>query len=952
MNSKKTIVAALAAFCGLFSLAALGAFNQDPSLHWRTLYSEHFAIHFHDGEAALAQRVADIAEGVNTKLSPVFHWQPQQRVQVVLSDRVDFSNGAATPLPRNEMQLYVTPPNAHSVIDDYDDWLELLITHEYTHILHLDKASGFPLTLRGIFGRQLFLFPNLLQPPWVIEGLATYEETDTTRGVGRGQNSLFRMLMRLEVANGIKPLRQANQPLVSWPMNTVRYLYGVYFFNFIAERYGEEKIRQLVDNYSNNVIPFMINSNSRQTLGEPLDPLWQEFETYLRHEFQPEITAIHQAGEVAGQRLTSYGYMTGMPQAAANGDLYFYRQDMASEPRLMRLRHGTTVPETVAEVHGAYFDLHPTAGIVTAEVDAVHSTNWFSDLYHVDPASGDKTQLTHGARYLYAAWSPDGTQLVAVHNAAGQSALHLLAADGTLQEVLWQGDDDTVLGPPNWSPDGRQLVAAVWRRGSLWNLESFDVASRRWRLLTHGPDIETMPRFTPDGKALLFAADYGGVFNIQRLDLASGKIATLTNVVGGAFAPSLGADGQTLYYMGAHGDGYDVYRLALPVQPRTPHITAATPGAAPPIAHTPVLRREDYNALPRLAPTAWLPYLRLDNNHSEIGISTWGSDPLLRHSYNLLAAVDVDNHWLLGRLDYIYDRWNPTLKLSAERQYLDLLDNNGSFNRFRRDDTYTLEAIWPFLSYERQWTLHAGLVSETETDQDPPAGQLRFPAFRDQLLGLAVRYNSSHRYPRAISPSHGRQLRLVAEDSDALASDYSGQIYTLDWREYLGLPRQHVLAARVVGGWGTEAPRPFRLGGSLGNGLAEDLAVLAQLPTQTTFGRRRYPLRGYPEGRADLRGRRMALVEAEWRFPIALVERGYMAPPIGLHRLHGSLFYDAGEAWDRRGAIPALRQGAGLELTAELILGYWLPLDLRLGLAKGFDQGGEEQAYLQVGASF
>jgi hypothetical protein len=77
-----------------------------------------------------------------------------------------------------------------------------------------------------------------------------------------------------------------------------------------------------------------------------------------------------------------------------------------------------------------------------------------------------------------------------------------------------------------------------------------------------------------------------------------------------------------------------------------------------------------------------------------------------------------------------------------------------------------------------------------------------------------------------------------------------------------------------------------------------------------------------------------------------------MIPPIGIHQLHGALFYNWGEAWDIQNDIPALRRGAGVELTTELVLGYWLPLDFRAGYAKGFDLGGKEQVYVELGASF
>jgi hypothetical protein len=54
--------------------------------------------------------------------------------------------------------------------------------------------------------------------------------------------------------------------------------------------------------------------------------------------------------------------------------------------------------------------------------------------------------------------------------------------------------------------------------------------------------------------------------------------------------------------------------------------------------------------------------------------------------------------------------------------------------------------------------------------------------------------------------------------------------------------------------------------------------IAARALTENIFGQHRYPLHSYKEGRADLRGRRMAPMKLEWRFPIALVERGFMAP--------------------------------------------------------------------------
>ncbi len=944
----------------LFTLFLLGslstnplqaALTHDPALHWRTLTSAHFEIHFHDGEETLAHEVAAIAEQTHKRLIHELNWRPAKRTQLILTDRFDFSNGSATPFPRNTMSIIVTPPRSDSVINDYSDWLDTLITHEYTHILHLDKRAGLPAGLQKVFGRMLFLFPNVLQPPWFIEGLATYHETDNASHIGRGQSTQFRMLMRMEVEYGIKPVRQINQPLESWPMNTVRYLYGVYFYQFVAERYGKEKVQELVEQYSDNLIPFMINSNTRKVLDANLKRLWVEFSKYLRDDFRTEITDIRQRGETPTQQLTRYGYFTGMARVADNGDVYFLRDNQQSEPRLMRLRRGEQA-QAIGDMRGRHFDLHPEAGIVVAEIDATHSTNLFADLYHIDPHSGKKTQLTHAGRYLYAAWSPNGQQIVAVHNSGGQSALHLLDANGKLLDILWQGTNHTVLGPLDWSADGQQLALPVWRRDSLWNLEGFSLRTRQWQMLTHTAGIETTPRYSRDGQSLLFSADYDGVYNIRRLDLRSGKIDTLSNLLGGAFAPAEAPNGSGLYFTGIGARGFDLYFLPTPQARPTLHTVPAGKPRPATAASTTSGEITDYSPLPRIAPTWWLPWLAFSDDRSEVGFTTSGNDPLNRHNYNLSFARDVKNDWFVGRIDYLYDRWNPTLKFSAERQIISLRDSNDKPVHFRDSDSLTLEALWPFFRYDRRWTLHAGLVSETESDKRILPGFAPQPTIRDQLLGLAVTYDSSRRYARSISPSNGRQLRLVAEDNDLLDSDSSGQVYTLDWREFIDLRGEHVLAARLVAGWSSDKPRPFRLGGSLSNTIPSDPRAAALGPTDAIFNHRRYALRGYSEGLRDLTGRRMGLFEVEWRFPIRLIERGLMAPPIGVHRLHGALFFNTGDAWNGRFAMADLKSGIGAEFNASLVLGYWLPVNLRLGYALALDDDGTEQIYLNFGGSF
>ena len=268
----------------------------DSNLDWETIETRHFYIHFHDGAEQVARDFIPIANKVHDEVTGYLSWVPEDKVHIVLTDEFDLSNGYATVFPRNNTHIFLSAPDELNSLEDHNGWLELVFLHEYIHIVHLDKASGAPLFLRKIFGREgLFfptVFPNAYQPAWFIEGIATYGETDRKLGIGRGQSTYYDMLMRGEVMGGLKELRRINQPIGSWPAGTTRYLYGVHYHNFIRDRFGDSKIKAMVEGLSDNFVPYRIDSNTYNTFGKDLDGMWDEFDKYLREKYDPVVERV------------------------------------------------------------------------------------------------------------------------------------------------------------------------------------------------------------------------------------------------------------------------------------------------------------------------------------------------------------------------------------------------------------------------------------------------------------------------------------------------------------------------------------------------------------------------------------------------------------------------------------------------------------------------------------
>ncbi len=921
------------------------AFAVDPGLDWKTIESDHLFVHYADGNKQLAERAAAIAEVAHKTLSVELNWQPVEKTHIVISDETDRPNGFASPIYFNHTVLFLAPPSSVNTLEDFDDWLSTLIIHEYTHIIHLDKSSGSPEYLRKIFGRFFLLFPNVFQPAWVTEGLATYKETYIDRGVGRGQSAMFKSMMREELANGLQPIAHVNLPVSTWPAGTTRYLYGVYFMIFLAEQYGEEKMYQWVENYSDNLLPFFINTNAENSFDRDMSDLWKEYTQWLTSRFQPKIEEIKFKGIKAGSQISEHAYRTDSVRAIStvHGDeVYYVRNNGYKRASLIWL--DSTGDSKELEINGAAdIDVHAVSGILIAQDEYCNNYTIFKDIYIVDNNLNKLKRITKCGRYLYASWHPDGKDIFAVHHDKTYFELHLLNSQGLLQEILWQADKDQIIGQIDVSPDGESIVASVWRKGDGWNIEEYSLVEKVWEKITTGVSIAAYPQYSSGGD-IIFSMESEGVYNLHRYSNKTERIVKISNVLGGAFQSSQVKDNGAVYYVGYSAEGYAIYKLNdSAVIASTPlkdnHLQAINYSVS---AH----KQSDYSAFSNMYPRWWFPSLAFSEQRSEFGLTTTGADALGIHNYSLTATYDFKLEKPAGQLSYTYaDR----LYLSAVKLNEIIIDSNDDVDRvFNRSIVSTVVAF-PDNYLQQQSNLLFSVVYDKAEDDELAVGAVPLDDFEDHLLGVAWLYNSADLNPLSISLNDGMNLRLVAEDSDTLNSDFTGQVYTLDWKQYIRVGREDVIALRFYQGWGSGQPRLFKLGGVGSNDDA--VSIFFGSNNQPVFNARNYALRGYKEGRVELRGRRAQILSGEWRFPLQRIEQGIMAPPVGIMQWFGTVFAETGSAYQD---LPeTYYSSAGLELTADVNVFYGLTLRTRAGYAHGFDNDiGDDVFYLRIGSSF
>ena len=158
-----------------------------------------------------------------------------------------------------------------------------------------------------------------------------------------------------------------------------------------------------------------------------------------------------------------------------------------------------------------------------------------------------------------------------------------------------------------------------------------------------------------------------------------------------------------------------------------------------------------------------------------------------------------------------------------------------------------------------------------------------------------------------------------------------------------GLGVERVLELNVHAIRGILPDRTFLLGGPASNGSAID------------FGRHAVSLlRGFPTD--TFAGSRVALVNADYRWPIARPQRGVGTWPLLFHTVHAAVFADAGHAWTHAFHADAIKVSAGGELSANVVAGYFIPLTATVGAAWGHDGSGLVRdgatVYFRVGRAF
>jgi hypothetical protein len=973
----------------------------DPTLRWRTLRTAHFNVHYAPGLDSLARRSAVYAESAYVQLARELH-PPRGPIDMAIGDNVDFTNGFATIFPSNRIVIYAQPPVATRELRFYEDWAQLIITHELLHIFHIDRSRGLWRLAQRVVGRNPVFFPNAYLPSWVKEGLAVHYETKLTKA-GRLAGTEFPMIARTARLDGRVPnSRDWSLTTTQYPLGNTTYAYGSLLMQWLAEQATDSlSMRQFVERTSSWLLPFMVNPAARGAFGRSIPKAFAAWK-----QEQPTGSVVTPTGWLA---RTGPDWLAEYPRWRDDSTVLVAMQPARQMPGLyaITIRTGDSTLSTPLRI-GRRNSLDANvpladSSVLYAEFEQVDPFTLRSDLWVEH--SGEAQRLTQGARLSH----PDvpagddrrTARIIAVQSVSGTTRLVRVTAIGDSIWPVTMVSADTQWAEPRWRGDGRGFAAVRITRGGRSAVALFDADGQRVGEVNATRGVVAAPQWVDD-TTVVFSSDERGVPQLYRATLpgsgcspvhpcvmAAGDpaISAITNAATAAFHPSVDHNGRVaaLHF---RRNGLQLMTsdrmVAQSAAARGSHYPQQSASPTAPAADTMASRR--YSPWRMLLPTYWTPVIGQSAlGSATVGAASSGNDLIGRHAWSAIVVVPTARPDAEGALAYRFRGFGqPALDVTGVQSwdYFDVairqLVSGGNdtvavpavLRRVSRVGSLALTVVRPGVRRSGALTFGASLEQRSFSTDPAPSLDALAPIFRTQPLYPAFTASGSwstvQRAGRAISLEDGFTLAASVQRRWREGADVATASTRLvgSVRGYKSIPwpgfSRHAVALRLAGAWNDRrASSDVSVGGVSGTQIELLPGVVAGDPART------FAVRGFLPGAQ--RGISATAASVEYRAPLVALARGLGPTSLFLDRTALSMFVDAGRAWCPAGDRTVVCAGsprargwlssAGAELSLFGAIGYDAPIRARAGVAQPFTRASSSVTrrpvgYVTLGASF
>ncbi|MBS1959026.1 MAG: PD40 domain-containing protein [Bdellovibrionales bacterium] len=972
----------------LFSVPAAHAQNfidligLSPYTKYKTFETEHFNFIYQEGYFAFSERAAVHLEHAHEVLSPILKWEPRGKTNILVVDNSDSANGLTMPPLRVGIVLIATPPDAWYATSYSDDWIKLLVFHEYTHMLNIDATSNWMEALRILFGDVIR--PNGLWPTWMLEGLAVYYETRTSH-MGRGRSPYYDAVLRAflqdnkldNAENFGMTLDRVNGNPPMFPGGEIAYLFGYEMWQQMANNYPDRSKAESdmgeLSYHSSHRIPFFINGNQENVTGKDWYEVWDDFVKASKTRLTAQIDQIKKSPTSVFEPVTDADYSAVGGAISPDGKWLAYTKSSTVRRTGLYLKDLSTGKEVRAndknEGVGLAFT-NDSKKLIYSSIERFNTYQSFSDLFAYDLASGSNTRLSHGMRAKDPTISPDGSTVAFIKVQHGTHTLWSAAlgkrngdfAIGNLK-VIYRPKDFSILGTPKYLNANRIVFSEQSLGQAQSDIRVLNVKTNE--VLTLWTDHSMNRSVAVNRGTVLFVSNRGGVDNLYELADVQGvkSVNRVSNVVTGLALPFVAPNGA-LWASALTSVGYQIGKLQrLPAIPPSASATAVDirPNAPEPLAEAVAEPKSlnltesqatEYSPWSSLLPRQWAPIAFFDYSSyagAEIGSSILGFDSTGHHQYAALAAYHFKTATVDPYLGYTYYGFRPVINLSGSSSTADIAsDPAGSFYKRSNEASiefsfpvrWTFSSLTPSLYVGANWNSIRDLATGDRVGSpEPDYNRSRVPFF-----GLGVSFQSLEQSRLGFMPERGEQFSIATEGRK-YDEDYGLWKYLATYTQYIPVGDHSVLKPRIrwIGSSRTALGAGDRFV-SLADG--RDSSNPFDRGTQTTIGK--LGIRGYVTDNA-FSARNVGIASLEYHFPFWSIFRGPGTLPAFIEQAHGFVFADGNYIQRVAGGerfLPSV--GGGVSLDSRFF-GY-VPVKFNVEYQNGLKKGefGDDSIFFSI----
>jgi Tol biopolymer transport system component len=574
----------------LFSSLLFGQFGQNKVQYkeftWYYIQTSHFDIYFSQDGSSLAEFTAKAAEDALASIQNSFNYKINNRIAIIVyNSQNDFQETNVTDQYLSEGIEGFTELFKNRVVIQFmgsHKKFRHLIHHELVHAVINDMFYGG--SLQNIISSNISV--NI--PLWFNEGMAEYQalgwDVDTD------------MFIRDAAINEYLPdIQQLG--------GYFAYRGGQAVFYYIAEKYGEQKIGEII-----NKLKSLGNADEafKSSIGLSLKELNERWKKDIKKRYWPDIASRKDPDEYA-RRLTDHredgGFYNTSPTISPQGDkiAFISNRNYYFDVFLMDAIDGRIIKKLVEGNRTADFEeLNILTPGLTWSPDgkyialSVKRLGWDA-IYIINVDTRQREILNielDGIKSV--TWSPDGKFLAFIGHTPRQSDVYIYDFNSkqitNLTEDVFTDDD------PAWSPDSKIIYFASDRTDHVnaellpnefriynhnyqqHDIYSVNIETRGIERITdmEGSD-ETSPVVSPDGNEILFISDVNGINNIYKLRVSLTEGDTVTNVselrpipvtnsLNGVYQLSTSRDGKKLTFSTLYQSAFNIFMLNNPFE--------------------------------------------------------------------------------------------------------------------------------------------------------------------------------------------------------------------------------------------------------------------------------------------------------------------------------------------------------------------------------------------------